>query len=96
MLDYVPEALTCFQYQAPSKPQHQTYPHIKPNYEAKAQYTEENDTLALLPKEDKKFIQEVVGTLLNYGQCVNSMMLAALGSIATQQANPSKNTMKKV
>jgi hypothetical protein len=58
---------------------------------------EDMDTLALLPnKEDKKFIQEVIGTSLYYARCVNSTMLVALGSIATQQANPTKNTMKKV
>jgi hypothetical protein len=49
----------------------------------------------MLPKEDKKFIQEVIGTFLYYGQCGDSTMLASLGSIATQQANPTKNTMKK-
>ncbi len=37
MLDYVPKALTCSQHQAPSKPQHQPYPHVKPNYGAKGQ-----------------------------------------------------------
>ncbi len=56
MLDYVPEALTHFQHQAPNKLQHQPYPHIKPNYRAKAQYTEDSDTSALLPNKDKKFI----------------------------------------
>jgi hypothetical protein len=50
----------------------------------------------LLPKEDKEFIQEVISTFLYYAQCVNSTMLVALGSIATQQANPTENTMKKV
>jgi hypothetical protein len=52
------------------------------------------DTLSLPPKEDKKFIQEVIG-ILYYARCVNSTMLAALGSIATQEANPTENTMKK-
>jgi hypothetical protein len=61
MLDYVPKALTCFQHQAPNKPQHQPYPHVKPNYGVKAQYTEDTDTSALLPNEDKKFIQVVIG-----------------------------------
>ncbi len=51
---YVPEALMQFQHQAPNKPQHQPYPHVKPNYVAKAQYAEDMDTLTLLPKEDKK------------------------------------------
>jgi hypothetical protein len=96
MLDYIPEALLRFQHRALSKPQHQPYPHIKPNYGAKVEYTKYMDTSALLPKEDKKFIQEVIGTFLYYAQCTNSTMLAALESIATQQANPTENTMKRV
>ncbi len=95
-LDYVSKALTCFQHRAPNKPQHQPYPHIKPNYGAKAQCTEDTDTSALLPNKDKRFIQEVINTFLYYAQCVCSTMLAALGSIATQQANPTENRMKKV
>jgi hypothetical protein len=96
VLDYVPEALARFQHRAPSKPQHQPCPHVKPNYRAKVQYTEDTDTSALLPQKDKKFIQKVIGTFLYYAQCVDSTMLVALGSIATQQANPTENTMKKV
>jgi hypothetical protein len=53
------------------------------------------DTSALLPKEDMKFIEEVIGTFLYYVRCIDSTMLAALGSIATQQANPTENTMKR-
>jgi hypothetical protein len=90
MLNYVPKALTRFQHQAPNKPQHQLYPHIKPNYGVKAQHTEDMDTSALLPNKDKKFIEEVTGTFLYYTQCVNSTMLAALGSMATRQANQLK------
>jgi hypothetical protein len=96
MLDYVPKVLACFQHRAPNKPQHQPYPYIKPNYGAKAQYTEDTDTSALLPNKDKKFIQEIICTFLYYARCVDSTMLAALGSIATQQANPTENRMKKV
>jgi hypothetical protein len=95
MLNYVPKALTHFQFHAPQKPQHQPYPHVKPNYGAKVQYTEDTDTLALLPKEDKKSIQDVIGTFLYCTRCVNSTMLAALGSIATQQENPTKNKIKR-
>jgi hypothetical protein len=50
----------------------------------------------LLPKEDKNIVQDVIGTSLYYTGCVNSTMLAALGSITTQQANPTENMMKKV
>ena len=40
MLDYIPKALTRFQHPTPRIPQHQPYPHLKPTYGAKAQYTE--------------------------------------------------------
>jgi hypothetical protein len=66
ILNYISKALARFQNRAPNKPQHQPYPHVKPNYRAKVQYMEDMDTLALLPKEDKKFIQEVTGTFLYY------------------------------
>jgi hypothetical protein len=96
MLYYGPMALMQFQHQAPNKPQHQPYPHVKSNYRAKAQYAEDTETSKLLPKIDKKIIQEVINTFPYYAQCIVSTMLAALGSIATQQVNPTENTMKKV
>jgi hypothetical protein len=96
MLDYVPEALIRFQHAPPTKPQHQPYPHIKPMYSATKQYAETIITSPPLSKEDKKYVQEVVSMFLYYARCVDSTMLTALGSIATQQANPTKNTMIKV
>jgi hypothetical protein len=96
MLDYILEALTQFQHQTYNKPQHQPYPHVKPNYRAKAQYAEDTDTSLWLPKEDNNIIQEVIGTFLYYARCFDSSMLAALGFIATQQANPAENMMKKL
>ena len=52
--------------------------HVKPNYGAKAQYTKSRDTSPALPKEGKKFIQEVIGTFLYYARCIDSTMLVAL------------------
>jgi hypothetical protein len=65
-------------------------------YGATKQYAETIDTSPPLSKEDKKYVQEVVGTFLYYARCLDSTNLTALGSIATQQANPTKNTMIKV
>jgi hypothetical protein len=96
MLDYVPEALICFQHTPPAMPQHQPYPHIKPVYGATKQYAETIDTSPPLSKEDKKYVQEVAGMFLYYARFVDNTMLTTLGSIATQQANPTKNTMIKV
>jgi hypothetical protein len=95
MLDYVPETLTRFHHCKPCTPQHQPYPHVKPNYGAKSQFTKSGDTSPAIPKEGKKFIQEVIGTFLYYARCANSTMLAALGSLPTQQGNLTKNTMAK-
>ena len=36
------------------------------------------------------------GTLLYYSRVVDCTMLAALGLIATQQASPTANTMRKI
>jgi hypothetical protein len=47
-------------------------------------------------KKGKKCIQEVIGTFLYYARCVDSTMLPALGSLATQQANPTQKTKKLV
>jgi len=54
MLDYIPEALTRFQHPTPHIPQHQPYPHVKPTYGAKAQYTEDVDSSPPLDKQGKK------------------------------------------
>ena len=96
MLDYVPEALVRFQHKPPRKPQHQPYPHTKPIYGATKQYAPDTDTSPPLNKADKKFIQEVIGTFLYYARCVDSTMLTALGTMATQQANPTEKTMTNI
>jgi hypothetical protein len=54
------------------------------------------DTSPPLDKKGKKYIQEVIGTFLYYARCVDSIMLPALGSLATQQVNPMQNTNKLV
>ena len=54
MLLYVTEALTRFLHNSPRKPQRQPYPPIKPNYGAKAQYSEAADVFPPLSIADKK------------------------------------------
>ena len=60
----VAESLTRLRPKHPHKTQDQTYPHINPNYGAKAQYDEATDDSPPLSKEHKKIVQEVTGTLL--------------------------------
>ena len=92
---YVQKALTRFQHEPPKKPQHQPYPHTPPNYGQKVQYAKEADTSQKLDKKDKKFIQEVTGVFLFYARAVDNTMLVALSAIASEQAEPTVNTMIK-
>ena len=96
MPGYCEEASQRFQHEMPKKRQNQPYPHIERKYGAKQQYAEDEDTSPTLNKEQKKFIQEVIGVFLYYARAVDCTMLPALGDLATQQANPTENTMRNV
>eukprot|EP00804_Cyclotella_cryptica_P021645 CCRYP_021132-RA/>CCRYP_021132-RA protein AED:0.43 eAED:0.43 QI:0/0/0/1/0/0/3/0/158 len=58
------------------------------------QYVEDPD-LSLLNKQDKTFVQEVIGVFLYYARAVDCTMLTALSSLATQQANPTQTTLHR-
>ena len=96
MLRYVVNAIKRFHHKHPQKPQDQPYPHIKIIYRSKTQYSPNADNSPVLTSDDKIFSQEVNGTFLHCARAVNATILTALGSIATQQANLTENTIKKV
>ena len=96
MLLYVKESLIRFNHAMPRRLQDQPLPHIKPKYRQIVQYTKEEDSSTPLTAAKKKIVQEVLGVFLYYGRAIDSTMLAALGSIATQQASPTENTMRKI
>ena len=52
----------------------------------------EAQTPIYLPSATKKLIQRIIGTFLYYGLALDLTMLVALGSLATQQANPTTTT----
>jgi hypothetical protein len=84
-----------FQHVRPSKPQHQPYPHVKVIYGAKAQYEAVPEESPKLDKAGTKFIQEVTGVFLFMGRAVNGRLLTALSALASEQANPTEETMRK-
>ena len=88
MLSYVRDAIKRFHHTCPQRPQDQTYPHVKPTYGAKAQYSTNEDDSPVLSPANNKFIQEVTGTFLYYTIAIDTTILPARGSIATQQADP--------
>lgn len=96
MPGYVKKALERFDHQPPASPQNSPYPHTRPNYGAKIQYATDPDSSPELGKKEKKFIQQVTGTLLYYARAVDSTLLTALSAIASQQVKPTERTMEKV
>jgi hypothetical protein len=87
MPGYIARALQCFSHPTPSKPQHSPHAWQKPTYGTKVQYAPDPDTSPALNAADIKRVQEVLGTLFYYARAVDSTMLTAIGSIATQQTN---------
>ena len=96
MPGYVERALARFGHLIPKIPQHQPHKHTVPTYGATIQYAKDRDVTNLLLKEDKKYIQQVLGTFLYYGRAVDSTMLTALSSIASTQAEPTEETMENI
>jgi hypothetical protein len=47
-------------------------------YGTTVQYDKDEDISIPLSKEEKKYIQQVIGTFLYYGQAVDSTMLTTL------------------
>ena len=94
MPGYCDEALIRFRHEL-RKIMDQPHKHDVPVYGAKVQYAKTEDKSAKLGKEGTKFIQQVTGTFLYYTRAVNSMMLVALSVIASDQALPTEDTMRK-
>ena len=64
MLSYVRYAPKRFHHTCPRRPQNQPYPHVKPTYGYKIQYSIDKDDFPVLSPANKKFIQEVTGKFL--------------------------------
>jgi hypothetical protein len=96
MPGYIKRALQRFSHPKPSRPQHSPHVWQKPSYGVKIQYAPDPDTSPVLDAANSKRVQEVLGTLLYYARAVDSTMLTAIGTIATQQANGTLETLKAV
>jgi hypothetical protein len=93
---YIERALQRFEHSSPSRPQHAPHAWVKPVYGARMQYAPSDDTSPALDAKDIKRVQEVLGTLLFYARAIDSTMLAAIGTIASQQAKGTKATMEAI
>jgi hypothetical protein len=96
MPGYIERALQRFQHTPPTRPEHSPHAWQIPTYGAKTQYAPGPDVSPALNAADTTRVQQVLGTLLFYARAVDSTMLPAIGSIATQQAKGTKATMKAI
>jgi hypothetical protein len=96
MPGYCEKAGQRFHHTAPKKLQHQPYPSIPRTYGSKQQFCDSVDTSPALSSQQKTFLQEVIGVSLYNARAVDCTMLIALGSLATQQANPTENTLARI
>jgi hypothetical protein len=93
---YVNKGLAQFNHTPPLQPQNQPHKHTLLTYGATIQYAKHKDTSKRLSNEEKKIIQQVLGTFMYYGHAVDSTMLTALNSITSTQVNPTEETMENV
>ena len=82
MPNYVNKSLSIFQHKKPKHDQHSPHPHATPNYGAKIQYAPPSTT-SNLTESQIIYCQLVIVTFLFYAHTINSIMLTAVGYIAT-------------
>jgi hypothetical protein len=92
MPGYVQKALKLFQHIC-KKTQNQPFPHTPIKYGATIQYTKQESTASPINPTEKKFIQKLCGKFLFYGRAVDSTVLTPISAIASQSANPTKETL---
>ncbi|KAG7372528.1 hypothetical protein IV203_018671 [Nitzschia inconspicua] len=96
MPGYVDRALTRFPHPTPPRPEHSPHTWLKLEYGAKVHFAPADDSSPPLNAAGIKRIQEIVGVFLFYARAVDSTMLPALGTISTQQAIPTTNTLTAI
>ncbi|KAL7500917.1 hypothetical protein ACHAWT_008970 [Skeletonema menzelii] len=95
MPGYVSKMLTNFNHPPPKKPQDSPHPSQPRKYGMAAQDPIAEDASPPLNPTQQRRIQQIVGAGLYYGRAVDNTILVALGSLASEQANPTENTAKR-
>ena len=96
MPGYVKKALAKYVHESPSQPQHSPLLIAPKKYKAVAQDPLPPDELPAVGEKEKTRIQQVAGTLLYYVRAVNLTILPALSTIASKQASPTEQTVRRV
>ena len=96
MPGYVEKALARFGHQVPKHPQHQLHKHTILTNEATVQYAKAEDKSRLLAKDEKKYIQLVIGTFCMMGKQgpnnAHKSQRHSVNASQTHQRNNDKNS----
>ena len=94
MPGYVKNILQRFQHAVPARKQDSPYRAPPRKYGTSAQDPLPEDTSDKINEKRVKIIQQVIGGVLYYARAVDLIVLAALSSIASEQANATEDTEK--
>ena len=94
MPHYVRKQLTRYNHPKPKRIVNTPLQPLPRKYGPAAQEPAPPDDSPLLSEKEKRFIQQVTESFLYYGRAVDSIILHALSTIASQQSNPTENTLK--
>ena len=92
MPGYIERALLRFEHPRCKRPEHTPHRWNAPVYGARQQFDSVDNT-PILDLKQKLHVAEVMGTLLYYARAVDCTMIPAIGTIASQQANPTQRTL---
>ncbi len=95
MPGYVKTALTELGHEPPEHKQDQPHRHVPPNYGAKTQYATPDDNTPPLGKASASRIRKITGKFLYLGRAVDGTLLTPLSAIASNQSNPTTDTLAK-
>jgi hypothetical protein len=93
---YIERVLKRFAHTAPNKREDIPHAWVSPTYGQKVQYSTDPDGSPPLDPDGIQRVREVVGAFLFYARAVDSSMLKALGTIASQQAKGTQATLRAV
>ena len=91
---YMMKALHKLGHPKPKKPQDAPHPRVEPAYGRKLQFADK-DTSPIFPLKDIRWIEKATGCFLFYSHAVDPTMATALNSIASNQAAPTEQTMRR-
>ena len=96
MPNYVAKQLTRYRHKAPKRPQNCPYDPPPRVYGKKSQEMPKEKASPPVSAEEKKYIQQVVGSFLYYARAIDMTILHALSAIAAEQSSPTERTLQRV